>query len=84
MIWFEYNSPIQKLRYTPTNEPNAENKVPIFCATWVNEKNSQWVIDKVLIGTDNYTFNIGELETACLLPIEKFRDLEVKAYCYKE
>ena len=159
-------------------EPNAENKVPIFCATWVNEKNSQlkkvegqigelhisidvdrivrefkcdyglifqyaefqtkfekyckenalkhdqglvsyydftdksnpwlnnkvngfdrfyrkrndfehqneirWVIDKVLIGTDNYTFNIGELETACLLPIEKFRDLEVKAYCYKE
>lgn len=76
--------------YTNKTNPWLENKVNGFDRFYRKRKDFEyqneirWIIDKILVGTDNYTFNIGKLETACLLPIEKFRDLEVKAYCYKE
>ncbi len=76
--------------YKDRTNPWLKNKVNGFDRFYRKRKEFEhqnevrWVIDKVLVGTDNYTFNIEKLETACLLPIEKFRDLEVKAYCYKE
>ena len=76
--------------YTDKSNPWLQNKINGFDRFYRKRKifehqnEIRWVIDKVLVDTDYYSFNIGKLETACLLPIEKFRDLEVKAFCYKE
>ena len=76
--------------YADKDNPWLKNKINGFDRFYRKRKHFEhqneirWVIDKVLVDTDNYTFNIGKLETACLLPIEKFKDLEVKAFCYEE
>ncbi len=76
--------------FSDFTNPWLKNKINAFdrfyrkrkCFEHQNE--IRWVIDKVLIGVDNYTFNVGKFQTACILPIEKYKNLEIEAYCYKD